>query len=201
MFNYFKVRNYRIQFEELKSLMEEYWSKLPQQEFEFSQISYSDSKESKIIRKKIVKLLPHVIEGAEYIGIDHTFQSFPMPAVGGPVIPVSAYNSIINPNQGHKEIEPTLIEDTVEKSISMARMREKEVLIHWLCPWNWLIDLCVVILRIPFIILRRAGVPSKIEENIVAHVIKVLFVVTIVTYLTYKGLKLESLDLSNVFKF
>jgi len=200
MKNYFKYRRARINFEKLRELMHDYWKTLPQQKYSLGQISYRDSKESLEIRKQILALLPNVSGAAQHFGINYTVTSYPAPAVGGPIATVSLYDSIINPQLGHKVIEKPMIEDAVEKSIAIAKGFEKDSLIHWLCPWNWIIDGCALIIRIPFIILRRAGLPDKVEENIIAHVIKIIFFIVLMTYLTYKGITLEKMDLTKIIK-
>lgn len=139
-------------------------------------------------------------EAAVVLGIGYIALSYPAPAIGGPVIPVNLYQSIIDPQIGHKVIERTLIIDTVEKSVTIAKKTKKEALFHWPYPWNWIIDLCALVIRIPFIILRRAGLPDKIEENIIAHVVKIIFVIILVSYLTYKGLRLEQINWLEIFK-
>jgi len=191
MHNYFKIRRYREDFERIRDLMYEYWSKLPNQQLHQGQISYEDSEESAIVRKGIVHLLPYVNEGGDALGIAYVVQSYPAPVVGGPILPVNLYRSIIDPTLGHKTIERTMIVDTIERSISIARKSEKEAIIHWLCPWNWLIDGCALIIRLPFLILRSAGLPPKVEENIISQVIKVVSVIIIIGYVAYKGLKVD----------
>lgn len=181
--------------------MNAYWQTLPPQRIGIGQVSYKDSDESLVIRKQILTLLPHVNGAAEYLGIGYIAKSYPAPAIGGHILSVNLYNSIINPQIGHKIIEKTMIIDAVEKSIAVARGAEKQVLIHWACPWNWFIDLGALIIRIPFIILRRAGLPAKVEENIISHAIKVIFIIILITYLMYKGLKLETISWTEILKF
>ena len=202
MYNFFKIRKYQRQFEQLKCLMYEYWASLPRQEMSDGGTKLlGDSDRASDLREKIVHLLPYVVEAANTLGISHTLRSCPPPITGGPVIPVEIYKCIINPKQGHNPIGRQLIIDKVEESISASRKRQNEALVHWLCPWNWLIDSCVLVVRLPFVILRRAGVPPKIEENVIAHLIKIVFLIIIVTYLTYKGLKLQDIDLTQLLGF
>ena len=181
MKNYSRIRQYRIYFEQLRKLMNAYWEILPSQQIQIGQVSYKDSDKSLVIRKQILNLLPYVNGATEFFGLGYVVKSYPAPAIGGPIIPVNLYNSIINPQIGHKIIEKTMIIDAVEKSIAVAKGAEKAALVYWLCPWNWFIDLTALIIRIPFIILRRAGLPDKIEENIISHAIKVIFIIIITT--------------------
>jgi len=201
MKNYFKFHKARIDFEKLRKLMYAYWEIVSIQNIPIGQISYKDSEESLKIRKQILSLLPRVKGAAEFCRINYTVKSYPMPAVGGPIVSVSLYDSIINPQLGHKVIEKTMIEDAIEQSIAVARGHEKDSLLHWLCPWNWIIDGCALFIRMPFIILRRAGLPEKVEENIIAHVIKIIFVILLITFLAYKGITIEQIKLTEILKF
>jgi hypothetical protein len=202
MYNYFKIKKYHAYFKNLKDLMHEYWESLPREELsEGRTVFLGDSNKASELRTKIVHLLPFVTEAADMLGISHRMESYPPPITGGPVIPVEIYKSIIQPNQGYRQIERQLIVDTVEKSISASKKCEREALNHWLCPWNWLIDSCALIIRFSFLILRRAGLPPKVEENIIAHSIKILFLIIIITYLSYKGLKLQDIDLLKLIGF
>jgi len=47
------------------------------------------------------------------------------------------------------------------------------------------------VIRLPFVILRKAGLPPKVEENIISQVIKVVCVIIIIAYVAYKGLKID----------
>lgn len=172
--------------------MHEYWDSLPRQQMANGQISdLGDSEKSAKLRKEILHLLPYVTEEADVLGISHRVRSYPAPIVGGPVVSVDIFNAIVDPNQGHHRIDQKKIIDCVEKAISTARKRQKEALFHSLCPWNWIIDGCALVIRLPFLILRRAGLPPKVEENIISQVIKVVSVIAIIAYVAYKGLKLD----------
>lgn len=81
--------------------------------------------------------------------------------------------------------------ETIIRTRSTAEKTWKESLTHMFLPWNWVIDVWALIIRIPFIILRRAGLPPKVEENIIAHAIKILSTVALVAFLTYKGVTIS----------
>lgn len=172
--------------------MHEYWDSLPRQKMANGQISdLGDSEKSAELRKEILHLLPYVTEEADVLRISHKLLSYPAPIVGGPVVSVDLFNAIVEPDQGHRRIDRRKIIDCVEKAISTARKRQKEALFHSLCPWNWIIDGCALAIRLPFLILRRAGLPPKVEENIISQVIKVASMIIIIGYVAYKGLKLD----------
>jgi hypothetical protein len=199
MYNYFKIRQYRKHIENLNVLMREYWDSIPRQQISDGHISnHGDSEKSLKLRKDILHLLPYVTEDADALHISHRMSSYPAPVVGGPIITIDIFDAIVEPKQGHHKIDQRTIIDCVEKAISTAKKREKEALRHWLYPWNWLIDGFALIIRLPFVILRRAGLPPKIEENIISQVIKIISLIIIVGYIAYKGLKI---DVGTLLKF
>lgn len=201
MNNYFRIRQYRKHFEQLKELAFKYWDSIPRQQINGDGFAtfLGDSDQSKVIRNEIVKLLPYVNEAAEKLNISHNLIST---SNRGPNVRVNLYKAIIDPEQGYRPPIPKIkITDALEFSVSASKKREREALIHWLCPWNWLIDGCALIIRLPFLILRRAGLPPQIEENIISQIIKVLSVIVIIAVATYKGLKLDLNELLKYFKF
>ena len=56
-------------------------------------------------------------------------------------------------------------------------------------PWNWLVDFPAAVIRFPFAVLRAAGLPPKVEENIISHALKVVFALALAAGLTYLGLQ------------
>ena len=192
MYNYFKIRQYRKNIENLNVLMREYWDSIPRQQIlDGHKSNLGDSEKSIKLRKDLLHLLPYVTEDADTLRISHRMRSYPAPVVGGPIITVDIFNAIVEPKQGHHKIDQRTIIDCVEIAISTAEKREKEALRHWLYPWNWFIDGFALVIRMPFIILRKAGLPPKIEENIISQVIKVISVLIIIGYVAYKGLKVD----------
>lgn len=198
--SYFRIRQYRKHFEQLKDLAFKYWDSLPRQQINGDGFAtfLGDSEQSMVLRNKIVRLLPYVNEAAEKLNISHNLiSSFKQQ----PNVQVNLYKAIIDPEQGYRPIPKIKITDALELSLSACKKHEREALIHLLCPWNWLIDGCALIIRLPFLILRRAGLPPQIEENIISQIIKVLSVIAIIAVATYKGLKVDLNELLKYFKF
>ena len=53
----------------------------------------------------------------------------------------------------------------------------------------WLIEIAAYIVRIPFLILRKAGLPASVEDNIVSQVAKVILTVALLLLVAYLGLE------------
>lgn len=188
--NYLSARKYRKVVTDFEKLANKYWAALPEQHrSDFGEkFVYEESNESEKTREEICELLPYVEEAAQSFGINYTLRSYPAPAVGGPVIPVNIFRSVINPEIGHCVLDRKIITDTLIMARSVSYKAEGEALLHMLNPWNWFVDSCALFLRIPFIILRRAGVPAKVEENIWANVVKAVLGFSIIGFLFYRGL-------------
>ena len=200
---YLKMRKYIKLFKDFKKLTFAYWKSLPEQienTLEMESFRYIENEESLNIRENIVKSLPHVEDAANDLKILYIYKSIPAPDIGGVIIPFSIFRSTINPEMGHEVLDRTIIIDTINESISIAEKRSREELIHILLPWNWVIELAAFIIRIPFIILRRAGLPPKVEENIIAHAIKIIGTIIVTSWLAYKGILLTNIDIIDLIK-
>ena len=200
--NYWKAKHYLGVIKQFEILVYEYWKKLPDQSRygDFGRFHYQDNDETMKIREKISYQLPHVQEAAKALGVSYVFQSYPAPAVGGPVLPVNVFHSVIEPNMGHSTMDQKLIMHTMTTARSLAEKQTENELIHMLLPWNWIIDLCAFVIRLPFIILRRAGLPREVEDNIISQAIKIIALVLLVSFLTYKGISLAQIDILRLIK-
>lgn len=203
MMNVFEAAKYKRVAEEFERLVISYWEKLPQQHHDefFGKFKYEESKESVAIRQKIVEKLPYIEEAATMLGIGFEARSYPAPAVGGPILPVNLFRSAVDPQMGHAITDRNLISDTIIQVRSQAGKVWQEILIHSLMPWNWVIDACAFLIRIPFIILRRAGLPPKVEENIISHAIKILSIVVLLVFLAYKGVTISDEFVTKILQF
>lgn len=184
--SYFRARKDKKFFKDFKKLTKEYWDTLVDNATPYGIIGtsrYTESEGSNMVREKIATLLPFVEEAAK--------NSSP---ANGRRIPINIFSAVIEPSQN---LDRNSIENEINRSISIAEKRCKDELIRMLLPWNWII----FIIRIPFIILRRVGLPPKVEENIIARAIKkIVEIIILVTLLTYGGISLSGVDLINLIK-
>lgn len=198
--NYFQARKYFSLFESFQRLAYEYWQQLPEQHpSDMVRFQYQENLESLAIRTKIAQLLPHVEQAAGALNISYTLRSCPPAAIGGPIIPVNIFSSVINPQIGWDILSRTQINDTINEAISVAREVCRASLVHMLLPWNWFIDSCALVIKIPFLILRRAGVPPAVEENIFAHALKVIATIGLLSLLSWLGYKSIPVDIARIF--
>lgn len=195
--NFFQALNCKKVGRKFEQLAQDYWAALPvQQRSDMVRFQYRENDDSASMRMKISAMLPDIEEAAALLGVNFEATSYPAPAVGGPIVPVNIFRSVIDPQIGHSTMDRKLIADTI---VRVRRCAEKECqrqIIHYLQPWNWLIDLCAFIIRLPFLILRRAGLPPKTEEALVSQIIKIVGVIVLVSFLAYKGISLTGIDLT-----
>jgi hypothetical protein len=192
--HYFQAQRHLKKFETFYKLASEYWESLPEQHpSDMVRFTYQENSASSALRAQIAAILPHVEMAASELGVGYILTSYPPAAVGGPVVPINIFHSVINPQIGWDILDRRYITDTLHKAMSVAREARRRSLIHALLPWNWVIDVCALIVRIPFLILRRAGVPPQVEENIIAHLVKVVATIALISWLAYQGVSIADM--------
>jgi len=200
--NYFEARRAERLFREYRTLALEYWNARPPDERDFFDTlseKAPESLESVRLREQINLLYPEVNDLAMNLGVSVVFQSYPAPAIGGPVLPVNVLLSVVDQEMGHKPIETQMILDMIDRCIGTAKVVKRRSLKRLLIPWYWLIDVPTIIVRFPFLILRNAGLPATVEENIVSQVIKAILVIVILAIGAYFGIQIGVSDLLKLF--
>lgn len=98
--------------------------------------------------------------------------------------------------QGYGQLPQQDILDGINRCLAQAIAVKKHLFWRQLLnPVWWISEVIAYILRIPFMILRRAGVPANVEESIWGHIVKVgVFIAMILIGLHY-GLNLTAKDL------
>ena len=200
--NYFEARRAERLFREYRKLALEYWNARPPDERDFFDTlseKAPESLESVRLREQINLLYPEVNDLAMNLGVSVVFQSYPAPAIGGPVLPVNVLLSVVDQEMGHKPIETQMILDMIDRCIGTAKVVKRRSLKRLLIPWYWLIDVPAIIVRFPFLILRNAGLPATVEESIVSQVIKAILVIVILAICAYFGIQIGVSDLLKLF--
>jgi len=200
--NYFEARRAERLFREYRKLALEYWNARPPDERDFFDTlseKAPESLESVRLREQINLLYPEVNDLAMNLGVSVVFQSYPAPAIGGPVLPVNVLLSVVDQEMGHKPIETQMILDMIDRCIGTAKVVKRRSLKRLLIPWYWLIDVPTIIVRFPFLILRNAGLPATVEESIVSQVIKAILVIVILAICAYFGIQIGVSDLLKLF--
>ncbi len=159
-----------------------------------------ESDESLLLREEINKLIPVVDMAATGMGINTTMQSYPAPAVGGPVLDVHLFLSVITQDLGHGGISRQEVLDHLNRCVGLAEDERRNAFWRLVLPWYWLIDIPAIVVRLPFAIMRKVGMPPSIEETVWAQIIKVILIIALIAYASYKGIQIASIDLIQLLK-
>lgn len=152
--------------------------------------THKDTEKSKAFRVTLSTLEPEVQLWAGRLGAAVGGQSFPPPAVGGPVLPFNLLQQVTNQWVGHSAVPRQDVLDAIDKCIGAAAFHRRRIGWRLVKPWCWLIDIPAVIVGWPFQVMRKAGVPSKLIESTGAQFAKVILTgmlyIAGVLYVAYK---------------
>jgi len=178
---------------EFRDLMAEFWA---------ARKEHRDLEKFARLREQIAMRITEVQEYTERLGLGTVLHSFPAPAFAGsaPVVTLNIFECVLDPDRGHEPVDNLLIFDFVNTAIGAAHTAKRRGLVRLLSPWYWVIDLTGFVLRVPFLILRQAGLPATVEENFAAMIIKVLEFALIVWVALRFGLRLSLDDLLGLVK-
>ena|ERR1019366_5097266 len=205
MATYFAARKAEGVFNRYKALVFAYWSAMPKDDRTW--VGHLDrnpaleSTESLTLRRQVIRLFPEVDACVAELGISVTAHSYPAPAVGGPILPVNVLYAAVDPDQGHSTLPRRDVIDMLEHCIATAtRLRKKLFWAQVLNPVWWVTEVVAYIIRIPFMVLRKAGLPASVEESIWGHVMKVAIFVLLVLASLHWGLKITAKDILQFIK-
>jgi hypothetical protein len=138
------------------------------------------------LRESIARKTPNIIHISRRAGIPSILQSYPAPAVGGPVIPVDIYESILQ-DDSHGVIPNQRKMDTLNKLIGQLEGKIYFEFKKIINPLFWFGLGLEKILRIPFWLLSKTGFKiGKIEDHLLGKVFKLIEIIV----LFYVSLKL-----------
>lgn len=203
MSNYFQANEAVKVFTEYKRLTLAYWKAQPKDRRTWMtrDLPAPQNEESRALREKLMHLYPEANTSAHRLGIAVTAQSFPAPMIGGPVLTVNLLYGAIDQDQGHSTLSTDMIMDNINNCLAAATAAKKKLFWHQLLnPVWWFVEIVAYILRIPFMILRRAGVSAKVEESIWGNIVKVLFFIALIMISIYWSLDISAKDLLHFVK-
>jgi hypothetical protein len=204
MATYFQARKAVKVFTEYKRLTQAYWLVQPppnEQAWMAPDMPAPENAASRAVREKIILLFPEANTLANRLGVGVMAHSYPAPAIGGPVVTVNVLYAAVDNNEGHQPLPEQRILDTIDRCLAQAITVKNDLFRHQLInPVWWFTEIVAYVLRIPFLILRRAGVPAKVEESIWGNIFKVLFFLLMVWLSLRYGFNLTAKDILNWIK-
>lgn len=123
------------------------------------------------------------------------FESYPAPAVGGPVMRLKVFSAILKDMSHGGLITEQAIYDALNQTIGECEASvsiEKRRLIN---PIYWIKELIVAIIRIPFMLIEASGFDvSKVEDHLLGRIFKA-FEIGIILYVLIKlGFEKEAIQ-------
>jgi len=133
-----------------------------------------DEKEYQELRAVIARKTPLIARLARSNGVHADLQSYPPPAVGGPVIPVNLFYAILN-DDSHGGVDRQRIVDTINELVGQLDDRKKLEFRAAVNPFHWLGVLIELLLSLPFWVVSKTGFDvSKIEDNLWGKLFKII---------------------------
>lgn len=176
---YLEARRVEALFKEYRKLALDYWAAVipaPQSPHAWMAgpggLHPTETDASREFRRKLKLSQPEVVHWANRLGVGVTGQSFPAPAVGGPVIPFNLLACVTDQNIGHTRVPTAKVLEAIDECIGAAGFAKRRLLGRLVKPWCWLVDVPALIVGWPFHVMRKAGVPDKFVEGTSAQVIK-----------------------------
>jgi hypothetical protein len=205
MIGYFEAAEILDAFNSFKELALQYWAARPPDTRDHQQVLHGvphpETEESTQLREKIARELPRLTTMADKLQVSVHFVSAPPPMIGGPTVPLNVLHAVLNPHEGYRRIYRQEVLDVVHRCIGAAEHNKKQAASRLKRPWFWIIDLIAFVIRMPFLILRKAGLPATIEENVWAQGVKVVFLVIFLWVVTVGfGQKVSVSELLKFFK-
>lgn len=131
------------------------------------------------LREAIARKTPNIIHISRRAGIPSVLQSYPAPAVGGPVIPVNIYESILQ-DDSHGGIPNQRKLDTLNKLIGQLEGKIDFEFKKIINPLFWLGLAIEKVLRIPFWLLSKTGFEiGKIEDHFLGKAFKLVEIIVL----------------------
>ncbi len=180
-------------FRRFKELVEAYWEFKPPDPRDGWSIrdgkSAPESEESRPLREQINHLLPEAEALASELGVPIGGTILPDRISGVHPLDYSFFDAVLEPHVGATVIDRARIGDVIDRCIGTASRARKKAICRLLVPLYWIIDIPALLIRLPFTILRAAGLPPAIEEHIASQIVKVVMAIILSLVAGYLGVR------------
>ncbi|SEA82897.1 hypothetical protein SAMN05660420_03331 [Desulfuromusa kysingii] len=176
---YFGTKKDKMTVEAFLPLVVEFWEIEVRTNGQRSRPNEGDPERYQELREEIARKTPSIIHISRRAGIPDVLHSYPAPAVGGPVIPVNIYESILQ-DDSHGHIPNQRKLDTINKLIGQLEGKIEFEFKKAVNPFFWFGVLLEKILRIPFWLLSKTGFEiSKVEDHFLGKLFKLIEIVAL----------------------
>ncbi len=112
--------------------------------------------------------------------ISADLQSFPPANVGGPIIPINIFDSVLE-NNSHGSIDFQTVHDKLQAVVGACNECERVEFRAMINPFHWFKNVLFSVLRIPFILIEATGFDvGKFENNVFGHIAKVVTLICLI---------------------
>jgi hypothetical protein len=195
----------KVYIAEIRAFMDlclSYWRELPDNQPRDFDVRIGakrkESKESRLLRQQISQRIPHIEFICSQIGYDPRMQFARLP--DGLSFTVDVLAAIIKDVVVPERMSREEIYDVLKRIEGECEVALRKAWIYWLQPWNWVIEFAAFIVRIPFLILRRVGLPPSIEENILSQILKIVSTIILLLLIAYFGLEKIGIGITDILK-
>jgi hypothetical protein len=185
--NYFRARRAIDGFQEFERLSLDYWKALPPDNrgltAAFGGSPRPQTSQSAQLRAQINRLIPRLEDYAADLGIPFYFRSAVAPQ------PISGFLAAVDRDGPAGDFDPQRVLDLAERCTGAAQEECMSAFWRLVLPPFWLITVPAFLIRVPFLILRAAGMPRSVEDNVWARLLKIAEVVALLYVLGRFGLQ------------
>lgn len=137
------------------------------------------------VRAKVSKYVLDAMKIGRKHKIPLEFKSLPPPMVGGAIIPVNIFQSVLFDNS-YQGVSKQMVVDALSQSIGACEKNIDSEFINLINPLSWIKFLLVSLLRIPFVMIEATGFNvSKVEDHLFGKLFKFLEIIFII-FVMYK---------------
>lgn len=205
---YFAARRAEAVLKTFRSLTLSYWEArppprqrvLPSLEDLMGADAQSEPREAAALRSQIEHLVIPAQRAAESLGAPTGWTLHPPVGSARGPMSVDVFTAVVNPQMIPTPPSRRMILSLINEAVGAAEEARRAARNRALSPWWWIVDWPAAALRVPFLILRAAGVPRKVEENVVAHIAKILLLLVTAWLAAAKGLNISVSDLTSLLK-
>jgi hypothetical protein len=102
---------------------------------------------------------------------------------------------------GTLQVSRNEVVDAIDKCIGMAETIQRHLFWKQTAnPFYYLIIVVPFLVRIPFLILQRAGLPEQVEQTLWGHIVKAALLLILALVFVHYGLKFKVSDLVGFLK-
>jgi|ERR1043166_6927848 hypothetical protein len=152
----------------------------------------NEQQELGYLRTRIARTSPRINNLVRARRIPASIQSFPAPAIGGPILNVNIFDSLLHDptiNRGLGGGVPRqMVVDVIDRAIGVSENRCADEWKHLVNPFYWLKVVFLFVLRLPANLIQLSGFDvSKFEEHFWGKLFQLVWIISLIGFLIWLG--------------